>query len=149
MAAYQWKRGSYVAGDAQVAGEVCSMLERRGELTPQSLVEESRPEDAPLHGMFDWDDAHAAEMYRQVQARQIINSIEVVAIGDSKPVKAFVSLRVAGSERRYENTEVALSRPDSRKQVLKEALSELRAFERKYGRLSELADVIEAIRGVA
>lgn len=149
MAAYQWKRGSFVTGDAQAAGEVCSMLERRGELTPQSLVEESRPDDAPLHSMFEWDDAQAAEMYRQQQARQIINSIEVVAIGDSKPVKAFVSLRVGGMERRYESTEVALSRPDSREQVLKEALSELKAFERKYGRLTELADVIAAIREVA
>ena len=149
MAAYIWKRGSFMSGDAQVAGEVCDKLERRGNLTPQALVDESRSEDAPLHGMFEWDDAEAAEMYRQVQARQIISSIEVVAVGDSKPVKAFVSLRVAGQERRYESTEVALSNPDSREKVLKEALSELRAFERKYSRLEELADVIAAIREVA
>lgn len=149
MAAYQWKRGSFVSGDAQVAGEVCSMLERRGDLTPKALVDESRPDDAPLHGMFEWDDAEAAEMYRQSQARHIINNIEVVAVGDSKPVRAFVSLRVGGQDRRYESTEVALSKPDSREMVLREALSELRAFERKYSRLEELADVLAAIRQVA
>lgn len=149
MAAYQWKRGSFVSGDAQVAGEVCSMLERRGDLTPKTLVDESRPDDAPLHGMFEWDDAEAAEMYRQSQARHIINNIEVVAVGDSKPVRAFVSLRVGGQDRRYESTEVALSKPDSREMVLREALSELRAFERKYSRLEELADVLAAIRQVA
>lgn len=149
MAAYQWRRGSFVSGDAQAAGEVCSMLERRGELTPQALVDESRSEDAPLHGMFEWDDRVAAEQYRQVQARQIIQSIEVVAVGDSKPVKAFVSLRVAGQERRYESTEVALSNPDTREKVLKEALAELAAFRKKYERFEELADVIAAIKAVA
>lgn len=149
MAAYQWKRGSFMSGDAQKAGEVCQMLERRGDLTPKALVDESRAEDAPLHGMFEWNDAEAAEKYREAQARQIIHSIEVVAVGDSKPVKAFVSLRVGGQERRYQSTEIALSRPDSREMVLREALAELRAFERKYARFEELADVIAAIRTVA
>ena len=149
MAVYQWKASSFVAGDAQKAGEVCEMLERRGNLTPKALVDESRDEKAPLHGMFEWDDELAAEKYREHQAGQIIRSIEVVAKSDSKPVRAFVSLRVGGSDRAYMSTEVALSRPDSRESVLKEALFELRAFERKYSRFEELADVIAAIRQVA
>ena len=44
-------------GSAQVAGEVCERLEARGRLTPSDLVDESRAEDAPLHGMFTWDDS--------------------------------------------------------------------------------------------
>ena len=149
MAAYQWKRGSFVTGDAQMVGEVCEGLERNGNLTPSALVDESRPEDAPLHGRFEWDDEQAAELYREQQARQIIHSIEVVVEGASEPVKAFVSLRVGGTERRYERTEVALSNPDSREMVLKDALSELRAFEKKYSQLAELAEVLAAIRKVA
>lgn len=149
MAAYQWKRGSFMSGDAQKAGEVCEMLERRGDLTPQALVEESRPDDAPLHSMFEWDDAQAAEKYREVQAGQIIRSVEVVPAGGTEPVKAFVSLSVGGKERRYSSTEVALADPDSREMVLRDALAELKAFERKYSQLSELAGVIAAIREVA
>jgi len=149
MATYQWKRGSYVGGDAQVAGEVCEMLERQGNLTPSALVDASRPDDAPLHGMFEWDDVVAGEKYREVQARGIVHSLEVIATSDMKPTKAFVSLRVAGQERRYESTEVALSAPDTRERVLKEAMAELRAFERKYSRFEELADVLAAIRQVA
>ncbi len=149
MAVYQWKLGSYMSGDAQAAGEVCSRLERRGELTPQALVDESRPEDAPLHGFFEWDDEQAAERYREVQARQIIHSIEVISTVDKTPVKAFVSLRIGGHERRYQSTEVALSQPSSREMVLREAMAELKAFEKKYGRFSELAEVIAAIRNVA
>ena len=149
MTAYQWKKGSFVGGDAQLVGETCEKLERRGKLTPSNLVDESRPEDAPLHGMFEWDDAQAAELYREQQARCIINSVEVVIEGASEPVKAFVSLRVGGTERRYERTEVALMNPRSREMVLRDALAELRAFEKKYSTLAELADVLDAIRQVA
>ena len=149
MAAYQWKRGSYMSGDAQKAGEVCWALEQRGNLTPRALVDESRPDDAPLHGMFEWVDAAAAEKYREVQAGQIIRSIEVVHVGASEPVKAFVSLSVGGTERRYSSVDVALVDPTSREMVLKNALAELRAFEKKYAQLEELAGVLSAIREVA
>lgn len=149
MTAYQWKKGSFVAGDAQLVGEVCEGLERRGKLTPSNLVDASRDENAPLHRMFEWDNEQAAELYREQQARQIISSIEVVIEGTSEPVKAFVSLRVGGTERRYERTEVALMNPSSREMVLRDALAELRAFEKKYSTLSELAGVLDAIRAVA
>ena len=149
MSVYRWVTGSHIRGSAQAAGEECAKLEMRGELTPKALVDESRPEDAPLHDMFNWNDEEAAELYRQTQAQYIIRSIEVVAVGDSKPVKAFVSVQTVGKSRIYQNTEVALSIPDTRDQVLQAALAELRAFERKYGRLEELADVITAIRQVA
>ena len=47
------------------------------------------------------------------------------------------------------NVEAALSVQQTRDEVLATALSELRAFERKYNTLSELAEVIEVIRRVA
>lgn len=149
MAAYTWKRGCFLRGDAQAAGEVCRGLEERGELTPRALVEASRAHDAPLHRMFEWDDEAAAEKYRESQAQHIISSIEVVPTGRTEPVRAFVSLAVGRTERHYSSTEVALSEPDSREMVLRAALSELRAFERKYRQLAELADVLAAIREVA
>ena len=102
-----------------------------------------------MHSMFEWNDAQAAELYREQQARTIINSIEVKLEGVSEPVKAFVSLRIGGTERRYERTEIALANPKSREMVLNDALAELKAFERKYSTLAELSDVIAAIRAVA
>jgi hypothetical protein len=41
----------------------------RWSLTPAVVVEESRDEAALLHPMFEWDDASAAERYRQGMAR--------------------------------------------------------------------------------
>ena len=148
MAVYQWKHGSRIKGDAQAAGEVCAQLERKCSLTPASLVQASRNEDAPLHGMFEWRDEIAAEKYREVQAGYIIRSVEVVAEGDSKPVRAFVALEITGTSG-YTSTEVALAAMDTREIVLENALRELREFERKYARLKELAGVIAAIKEVA
>ncbi len=33
--------------------------------TPPVVVEKSIPEDAPLHGMFEWDDEQAARLQRE------------------------------------------------------------------------------------
>lgn len=144
MEQYVWASGSRVDGDAQIVGEVCARLEREGRLSAKELVNESRDEDSPLHGMFEWDDAIAAEKYREVQAGKIIRSI-VVKVEDSPlPFRAFSSLR----PQQYVSTQKALSREDTRKFLLDSAKRELEAFRRKYRTLEELADVFRAIDGV-
>lgn len=146
---YQWKRGSRIKADAQTAGEVCQRLESAGRLTPVDLVEESRPENAPLHGAFEWNDTIAAEKYRETQAGHIIRCL--VTVGEeSEPItRSFVSITVGDSAGTYMETRKALINPVTRDSVLKKALEELRSFERKYRDLSELADVLAAIREVA
>ena len=56
---YKWDKGSRFSVSAQVAGEVCEELEKKGELTAKNLVDVSRPEDAPLHKCFNWNDEEA------------------------------------------------------------------------------------------
>jgi hypothetical protein len=51
--------------------------QRRGLLTAQVVVEESRSNAAPLHHHFEWDDAVAGEKYRVEQAREIIRSVKI------------------------------------------------------------------------
>ena len=142
---YKWKNGSRLKASAQDAGEVCAALEAKGNLTPQALVDASRPEDAPLHGEFEWDDAKAAERYRETQAGYIIRSVEVVVEGTDKPTRAFVSLTVAENEREYREINKVLSIHSERELLLNEAKNELEAFKRKYSVLEELADVFAAI----
>lgn len=48
-------------------------------LTPKAVVEEARPEDAPLHPAFEWDNDTAAEKYREHQATNLIRRVRVVA----------------------------------------------------------------------
>lgn len=65
--------------DAQTAGEELDRIRvSYGTLQPAAVVDESRPEDAPLHPCFEWDDETAAEKYREHQATTIIRSVRVV-----------------------------------------------------------------------
>ena len=50
---------------------------RKGRLTPAIVVEASRPQKAPLHGRFEWDDTIAGEAWRRVQAHELIRSVRV------------------------------------------------------------------------
>ena len=151
MAIYKWKSGSRVSADAQKVGEVCERLEKKGNLTPKALVDASRRKNAALHDLFEWNDEIAAEKYRETQASYLIRSIAVVSTGTSEPIRAFVSVTVneQATERTYINVKRALSTNGTREEVLAIALAELRAFERKYKNLEELASVLAAIREVA
>lgn len=148
MAVYRWKTGAHASVSAQVAGEVCAELESRGNLTPSALVDASRPEDAPLHGAFEWDDVIAAKRYRETQASYIIRSVEVVMQDGGGPVRAFVSLSTDSKHREYSSIDVVLSNADKRKAMLEQALADLDAFKRKYEQLEELAAIFAAIDGL-
>lgn len=149
---YAWARGSHHKANPQLAGEVCAKLESEGGLTPTRLVDASRPEDAPLHDEFEWDDTVAAERYRETQASQVIRHITTVKVNDEETpvVRSFVSIQTRDDDdERIKNTYIgtyrALSEPDTREMVLNRAMSELGSFRRKYATLKELSGVIAAI----
>jgi hypothetical protein len=148
MTIYKWKEGTRANVSAQDAGEVCAALEAQGNLTPAALVDASRPEDAPLHRAFVWDDAVAAEKYREVQAGHIIRCIEVEITSESAPTRAFVPVIVQPEARGYSSIESVLVVKDAREELLARAYDELAAFERKYRNLSELAGVFAAIKAL-
>ena len=96
---YRWKVEKYQV-DAQSAGEELQRIEQKyGGLRPYEIVTESRPETAPLHSCFLWDEREAAERYRLEQARELLRNIVVVNLvqpdtpAASEPVRAFVSLK--------------------------------------------------------
>ena len=143
---YKLKDGARLKTDAQTAGEICEKLERNGGLTAKRLVDESRPEDAPLHKEFEWNDATAAEAYREEQARYIIRSIVI----QPEPAKnEFARAFFQVSEQKvFESLPVILSDTKKTNALLDMALRELKAFELKYSTLSQLATVFEAIKEV-
>lgn len=147
MSAYKWTSGARCAVDANIAGAVCEQLEERGELTAERLVDVSRPEDAPLHRAFEWNDAIAAEKYRVEQAGYILRSLVVVVetADEAKPIRAYFPTEV----KRYENINVIMQSEDKRRKLLQTAKRELEAFKAKYKALTELNKVFEAIDTVA
>lgn len=52
--------------------ELEAMEKRDGSVTPPAVVDEAREPDSKLHEFFTWDDGHAAELYRRVEARRLI-----------------------------------------------------------------------------
>lgn len=147
MAAYRWKTPELFSVDANDAkAELDRIGGKYGSFKASDIVEESRPEDAVLHGCFEWDDGVAAEKYREQQARYIVKNITVVSESGNteESVRAFVHVKQA-----YRPIQVVLSDKEMKEELLAIALRELEAFARKYRTLKELAPVFEAIAGVS
>lgn len=139
---YKWATGSRISADAQIAGEVCAELEARGALTAKNLLDESRPDDAPLHGAFEWDDGVAAEKYREDQARKIIHSI--ILIREETPTtRAFFHIERAKAE--YKAIDTIFANPNDRKNLIDTISQELLAIRRKYDTVKEFESVWQAI----
>lgn len=78
---WAWTSGYVHKVAADVAGNALKeiRLKKAGELTAQTVVDESRPDEAPLHPQFEWNDWEAAEAYRRHQARNLIRALVVVS----------------------------------------------------------------------
>lgn len=146
---YGWRSGSRVSIDAQQAGETIARLQKRknAPLEPNDIVEAARDEASVLHPHFEWEDAQAAELYRQDQARELVRSLTIDVSRsnlEERPVRAFVNVE-AGGERGYVSTMTAMSSEDLRKQVLERAFAELEAWRARHAELTEMARIFSAI----
>lgn len=145
---YKWKEASRIKANPDEAAVVMFDLANKNSLDAESLVEVSKPEDAPLHSDFDWNDTEAAVKWRNHQARNIINALVLVpeeneALKSQEPVRAF--FKITETQNNYEPTVLLISKPDTREILLRKALGELTAFQNKYSALEELASVMKAI----
>lgn len=138
---YKWRDGSRrkVAPDA-AAAEFRRIKNKYGALKARAVVDESRPEDAPLHPEFLWDDYAAAELYRRVQAQTMIRCH--VSIDDEAPDGEYKTYTLAtgdDGEASYEDTEIVVSSES----LLVDALHRLRKrvaeAEESAGELERLA----------
>jgi hypothetical protein len=119
-------------------------------LNPHDVVDAARPAESVIHDRFTWDDGLAADHYRLWEARQLIRvhvKIESAPGGKDYETRVFVSL---SSDRKngggYRIQAEVLSDAERRKELLADALRELRTFEAKYASLRELSKVISPIR---
>jgi hypothetical protein len=121
-----------------------------GILLPEEVVDAARSPSSILHKSFTWEDTEAAHQYRLWQARTLIRTtIRYVQINrDTRPARVFVSLTPDREDEGggYREVIAVLSDKDMRKQLLQDALDELRTFEVKYAHLKELSGVFVASR---
>lgn len=143
---YKYKTGYFNKVPAQVAGEEIHRLYEEGKSQPKDIVDASRPEGAPLHPVFEWNDDVAAELYRQEQARTLIRQIVVVQeVDDGKKIDYRAFFKINPVESTYEPTIVIMTDEEKKKQLLDIAKRELTQFKTKYKMLTELAEVFKAI----
>lgn len=140
---YQWKSGARIKGDAQIAGEMCNQLESEGRLNAQTLVDVNRPEDAPLHNSFEWNDSIAGEEWRKHQARHIIHSLVITS--ENKEVETRAFFKLSSVQRNYDSVRTIIQDEDKNAQLLRDAEKELKAFQTKYRGIEKLEAVIDAI----
>lgn len=71
---------------ASVAGpELDRIRKRDGRIQASVVVEEARPDEAPLHPAFEWRDEVAAEEWRRHQATELVREVRVVV--EHRPAK--------------------------------------------------------------
>jgi hypothetical protein len=148
---YQWRSSIFKRFDPQIVGEYLEKVKAKSKLTPRSVVEAARSKSSPIHGCFEWDDRKASDLYRLVQARAILGSIEVtVQVSKQKtPTVTRAFVHVSGDAvddgAEYIGIRTAMANPRIRKQVLADALGELVSWRTRYEHLKELARVFSAI----
>ena len=141
---FKWKTPGLYKVSAQEAGEELERISKTQPLTPETVVDESRPIGAPLHDVFEWDDSVAGELYRKRQAGDLIRNVVTVTV--AKETKEPVHVRAfIHTKDDYKPLSVVIKSHDYREGMLKKALEELRAFQRKYASLSELSELFENI----
>ena len=169
---YSYRKGTVSHGvPAQTVGRVLESIEQKGiEVTAESFLDASRPEDSPTHKIFTWNDGIAAEKWRLHESKTILNhlEVEITYVKDSpsqvvvaevdektetkiKSRSAYVNVnpKKFGQRATFVPVEVAMSNEEMRLQVLKNVLSDLLSYQKRYEDFEELREVFEAIDSVA
>lgn len=123
--------------------ELDKLEETKGVINPNDLVEVARPEQSPIHDMFEWDNAKASEQWRVEQARALIRSVRVEIMGIKTNAYFNCQVEVNGeSAQGYFSAGTVLSTEDMTNQVLVTAIREIKYWQAKYKDIFELKELV-------
>lgn len=144
MTVATWRSGPCVfKADAQkVADEISSI---GLSVKPEEIVDKARDENTELHKCFEWDDTKAAEKYRVYQARQIVCHLIIREVNDEPQKREVRFFYKTDNQEGYKPVSYIMRNEDEYHKLLDRALTELKAFQRKYSTLKELDGLFEAI----
>ena len=143
---YQGPGSSSAIPVGVAVSELNRLIERDGSVTAGVLVDESRPDHAPLHAHFEWRNDVAAELHRQQQARQLIRAVVLVAEPERHEVlptvRAYVSIHNPDGDkpqsRYYKPTLSVLQTPGEAEELKRRFRSEVLNLRQRYMALLEL-----------
>lgn len=147
---YQWVIDGLYKVPANI---VVNELDKIGsDVTPIKVVEVARNSSNVLHTLFEWNDTIAAENYRVIQARRVINSIIIkteVKRDEVEPTKVRYYVSTGMNDGTYKTISSVVRVQDDYDDLLKRANDELMAFRRKYNNLLEFKELFEWMDGQA
>lgn len=124
--------------------------ENGGTLTERLIVDAASDPASPLHNEFLWDNETAADGFRIIQARLLINRVKVqITQGETvRVMPAFVSV-VDGEGRRVRvGSQEALSDPAMLSQVLADTKIQIRGLRNRLSAFDEAAAVVTQLDAV-
>lgn len=152
--AIQWKKGSGFSIDPKVAHQQVEALKTKhgGSLTAEQIVDAAKVKKNPLHSIFDWDDANAANEHRLETARVMMRSFVIIRddVKTDRPQRVYEVTREPqqGKHRvrhAYRTMEDIMANDDWRAELLTRALRDLIVIRNRYRDLQELSVVMRAI----
>ena len=135
----------------QIKAELKVIEKKKGLLNPHDVVKFAENPKTALHSCFTWDDGIAAEQWRLHEARNLIRVIVEVIPNENNEIiyRAFISLpKDRHNEGGYRSIGSVLSNEELRKQLLNQAMLEMKSFKKKYQDLNELCEVFTAMKKV-
>lgn len=124
----------------RVGAELEKIRKRTGRLETRDVVDAARPEGAPLHPAFTWDDEIAGENWRNWEARHLIRSVRVVTEDGPEPAFIHVSVKQDDkAERYYQSREVLATNIDEFTAAVGELAEKLAAAQRSMEEVKRIA----------
>lgn len=155
---YRYRKGrSGPAGlsAAQVANELNRIRAAHGDLTPPIIVSASRDRHALFHHHFDWNNKVAADKWRNHQARNLINVVEIIPEQTGKAVPAFVNVTIEPANvddaqpgratHAYRPIAEVIEDPAQKARFLEMIARRLKALRDQYDHVTEFAAVWAAV----
>lgn len=142
---YGWKIDGFAKGidPAEAIKEFERIESLYGSLTPENVLDASKPKNALFHSLFTWDDTRAAENYRLVEARRLLNNIDVRVISDGQPKQIAVFEVVKAPTNVYKSIDTMSV--DDIKYVKDRTLKELNILKEKLSRYKEFYAVVKSM----
>jgi hypothetical protein len=137
--------------DPQAIGEALAKISaaNSGRLETKVVLKAASNRTHILHKHLEWNDAIAADHWRQEQVREIIGVIRVTDDASSQEPesrRAFLSINDKKEGRHYRTVQDVLNSRDLQLKVLQQAERDLEAWQIRYGELREICDIVMTAR---
>ena len=141
--------------DAQIK-RVQELETAQGRITPGAVVEDAKERSSPLHSLFEWNKANAAEAHWLQVAREVIGSVTLIVTTTEHTIKAPHYVRDPDARGQgYRSVSALNSEPDSAREALVFALQVAAGHLRRaqdlaapLGMQAEIDDLLMQIAGV-